>query len=146
MKRSTEPRITAKRAGHLLTFTRNVPGIEISTLTIDLAAPPKHPYDAQKWFISLLGSIWWDLTEPESFNRTTRVADVMTTLVKLHRAERDREVMPDPCESFPAVRGEDTRSSGAIFTCTACGVPRSTEPGRCPRCGNDVGRWQEVRP
>lgn len=79
------PKVTAKRVGALITFRRVIPKHESRSLTIDIWAPPKKAYDAQQWFISLLGMIWWDISDTESYTVTTRDVDQFTRLLATHR-------------------------------------------------------------
>lgn len=74
-------------AGHDMTFTYQEPTSPTfrRVLTIDTRFVPSNRHEAQQWFLMLLGRIWWDITEVDSFSATTRVADEMVTTLFRHR-------------------------------------------------------------
>lgn len=79
--------VTAKRTGlqdRDITFTYRLGKISRRMLTVDMGAIPEHRYDAQQWFLELLGRIWWNTADTESFTITTHVADEMVRLTERH--------------------------------------------------------------
>ena len=81
----TRPKVSAKRVGTLITFRRVIPKIESRSLTIDIWAPPQKAHDVRQWFLQLLGMIWWDTSETESYVITSRDVDQFMRLLATHR-------------------------------------------------------------
>ena len=79
-------KVTSRRTDRIVTLSC-VTASGKRALSVDIRAAPENDYEMQQWFLTLMGKIWWNITDLESLTMTTRVADSMVAELKRHRNE-----------------------------------------------------------